>query len=38
MSYFPKPHINQHKTEVELNLSNYTTKYVLKNTTGVDIS
>ena len=30
MSYFPEPHTNKNKIEVQLNLSNYATKSDLK--------
>ena len=39
MSYFPGPFIhNKNKIKIELDLSNYATKYVLKNATGINRS
>ena len=39
MSYFPEPYTrSKNKTKVELDLSNYSTKFDLKNATGVDTS
>ena len=39
MSYFPEPYTRRkNKTKVELDLSNYTTKYDFKSATGVDVS
>ena len=39
MSYFPEPYTRRkNKTKVELDLSNYTTKYDFKSATGVDTS
>ena len=36
--YFTKPKFSGRRVNAELDLSTYTTKEVLKNTTGVDIS
>ena len=36
MSYFPEPHTNKKKVEVELDLSNYATESDLKNATGIE--
>ena len=36
--YFPEPKSSEVRVKVELDLSNYATKRVLKNTTGVDTS
>ena len=36
--YFPKPKFSGRRVKVELDLSNYATKSVLKNATGVDTS
>ena len=36
MSYFPEPHNNKNKIEMESKLSNYATKSDLKNAKGVD--
>ena len=38
LSYFPESHPNKNKTEVELDLSNYSTKSDQVNTTGVAAS
>ena len=38
MCYFPEPHTNKSKIEVELDLSNYAIKSDLRNVTGVDTS
>ena len=38
MSYFPNPHADKSKTEIELAFYNYATKSDLKNATVVDIS
>ena len=38
MIYLPEPHTNENKVEVELDLSNYATKPVLKKATSVDKS
>ena len=38
MSYFPEPHTNKNKIEVELDLSNCATKPNLKIATSVDTS
>ena len=36
--YSPQPHTNKNKIEVQLDLSNYATKFGIKNTTGIDTS
>ena len=36
--YFPEPKSSGGRVKVELNLSNYATKAVLKNATGIDTS
>ena len=38
MSYIPPYGHSKNKAEVDLDLSNYATKFYLKNITGVDIS
>ena len=38
IKYFPKPKNIGGKVKVKLDLSNYTTKFDLKNATGVDTS
>ena len=38
MSHFAEPVYSKNNTKVELDLSNYVTKFELKNTAGVDTS
>ena len=38
MSYFPPYNYSKNKIELELDLSNFATKYDLKSTTGADVS